>query len=595
MYYPEELLEEIRTQNDIVDVINEYLPLKQKGNSYFGLCPFHHEGTPSFSVAADKQFYYCFGCGAAGNVYSFIMQMENCDFIEAVKHLADRAHILLPEAAPTKEAKEAEELKNTLLEIHKTAGRFYYDQLQGDMGKKAFAYLNQRKVLPGIQRKFGLGYAPNGRDMLYRHLKEKAFSTEAILKSGLVIENKDKSGYHDRFFDRVMFPIFDVQGRVVGFGGRVLEKGEPKYLNSPETILFNKSKNLYGLNFAKASRNKELILVEGYLDMIGVYQAGYPNVVASLGTAFNQEHAKVLKKFATDIILFFDSDEAGTRAILRAIPVLVGNGFRVRVAQVPDGKDPDEFIQQNGPREFGKLLIEAKSYISFQINYSRKRYHMQNTEHKILFTTEAAEILAKIPSLIEQDVYIKEVSAYSGISPEAIQAEIAKIQNKEESDFIQEAEKKRKRNYEEGTVKVMQESKGLQEAQKELLFFCAEEKALYEKIREYLKPEDFLDSIYQRLAERIEILREKNQAVFAAELLNHFESVEEQKKVAEVFAAKRNYETRKDLEKAIQEEIRLVKTVKIDRMAEMAEDIDSIKKIVEEKKKLDEMNISITE
>ena len=256
MRYPREVVDEVRLQNDIVEVISQYVPLKQKGSSYFGLCPFHNEKTASFSVNSEKQFYYCFGCGAAGNVFSFLMEMENCDFPEAMKRLAERAHITLPEPEKNAQAIAAEQLKKRLFEMHTLAGRFFYEALQKEEGAEARAYLQKRQMDPRMARKFGIGYSPDSYDALFRHLQEKGFKISEILKTGLVLENKDGKGYHDRFRGRLMFPIFDVQGRVVGFGGRILAKGEPKYLNSPETLLFSKSRNLYGLNFAKQTKSE---------------------------------------------------------------------------------------------------------------------------------------------------------------------------------------------------------------------------------------------------------------------------------------------------------------------------------------------------
>ena len=362
MYYPDDVIEEVRTRNDIVDVISQYVNLKKKGANYFGLCPFHNEKTASFSVNSEKQFYYCFGCGAAGNVFSFLMEMENLDFPEAMKKLAERAHINLPEPEKSAQVIAAEQTKQRLFDIHTAAGRYFYDCLQEKQGEQARAYLTKRQMDPRMARKFGIGYSPDSYDALFKHLKEKGFTLSDILKSGLVLENKDGKGYHDRFRGRLMFPIFDVQGRVVGFGGRILAKGEPKYLNSPETILFSKSRNLYGLNFAKAAKKRELILVEGYMDMLSIYQAGFKNVVASLGTAFNNDHARTLKRFADDVILLYDSDEAGTNAALRAIPVLVKNGFRVKVTQVPDGKDPDEFIKKYGDFDIAGACYPEKHF-----------------------------------------------------------------------------------------------------------------------------------------------------------------------------------------------------------------------------------------
>lgn len=590
--YPREIVEEVRLQNDIVEIISQYVPLKRKGNSYFGLCPFHNEKTPSFSVNSEKQFYYCFGCGAAGNVFGFIMEMENCDFPEALKKLADRAHITLPEPEKSGQALAAEQLKAKLFEIHSVAGRFYYDILQSEEGAEARGYMERRKLQPAISRKFGLGYAPERRSALLEHLKEKGYAINDMLQSGLVMENKDKSGYHDRFRGRLMFPIFDPQGRVVGFGGRIIGKGEPKYLNSPETILFSKSRNLYGLNFAKAARKKELILVEGYMDMISLYQAGFHNVVAALGTAFNQEHARTLKKFAEDIILLYDSDEAGTNAALRAIPVLTANGFRVRVTQVPDGKDPDDFVKQNGALEFSKLLINAVHYISFEIACIQKKYNLNNPEHRVRFATEAADILSKLDNAIERNVYAGEVSRMTGVEEAAIRSEIDKRVQKEEDAFQKETEKRRQMNQKASNVEHHRE-KGLREAQRSILYYCASEQRIYEKLVNVLEKEDFTEELYFRVFQAIGQLWRDNGNVFPAELVSFFENGAEQKPVTEIFAIQLPAQSKEDLQKAINEAVKLLKRTKIDKFTAAATTVEEIQRLVEAKRMLDSLYITI--
>ncbi|MGM9916494.1 DNA primase [Anaerotignum sp.] len=592
MRYPREVVDEVRLQNDIVEVISQYVPLKQKGSSYFGLCPFHNEKTASFSVNSEKQFYYCFGCGAAGNVFSFLMEMENCDFPEAMKRLADRAHITLPEPEKNAQAIAAEQLKQRLFDIHTTAGRFFYDCLQSEEGKEARAYLQKRQMDPRIARKFGIGYSPDRYDALFKHLKEKGFSVSDILKTGLVLENKDGKGYHDRFRGRLMFPIFDVQGRVVGFGGRILAKGEPKYLNSPETILFSKSRNLYGLNFAKAARKRELILVEGYMDMLSIYQAGFHNVVASLGTAFNQEHARTLKRFADDVILLYDSDEAGTNAALRAIPVLVKNGFRVKVTQVPDGKDPDEFIKAKGAAEFSKLLINAVHYISFEIACIQRKYNLKNPEHRVRFATEAAEILAKLDSEIERNVYLGEVSRVTGVEEEAICSEIGKLMRKEDEAFQKEAER-RQQNLKTYSIEGRKTEKGLMEAQRSLLYYCAQHQGVYDILKTIIEEDDFTEEVFRRAFGYIGELWRSSGHVFPADLVSRFEETKEQKMVTEIFAVQLPTENGADMEKAINEQVRRLKRTKIDHLTANATTVEEIQRLVEAKRKLDSLYITI--
>ncbi|MBQ7084185.1 MAG: DNA primase [Anaerotignum sp.] len=592
MRYPREVVDEVRMQNDIVEVISQYVPLKQKGNSYFGLCPFHNEKTASFSVNSEKQFYYCFGCGAAGNVFSFLMEMENMDFPEAMKKLAERAHITLPEPEKSAQVIAAEQTKQRLFDIHTTAGRYFYDCLQEEQGKAARDYLVKRQMDPRMARKFGIGYSPDSYDALFKHLKGKGFSVSDILKSGLVLENKDGKGYHDRFRGRLMFPIFDVQGRVVGFGGRILAKGEPKYLNSPETILFSKSRNLYGLNFAKAAKKRELILVEGYMDMLSIYQAGFHNVVASLGTAFNQEHARTLKRFADDVILLYDSDEAGTNAALRAIPVLVKNGFRVKVTQVPDGKDPDEFIKAKGAAEFSKLLINAVHYISFEIACIQRKYNLKNPEHRVRFATEAAETLAKLDSEIERNVYLGEVSRVTGVEEEAIRSEIRKLMRKEEEAFEKEAER-RQQNLKNYTAEGRKAEKGLIEAQRSLLYYASQQQDVYDILRRHLEEDDFTEDVFRRAFRHIGELWRSSGHVFPADLVSRFEETKEQKIATEIFAVQLPVENRADMEKAINEEIRLLKRAKIDHMTATATTVEEIQKLVEAKRKLDSLYITI--
>lgn len=594
MLYPQELIDEIRTQNDIVSVISEYIALKPKGSSYFGLCPFHNESTPSFSVSADKQFYYCFGCGESGNVYSFIMRMENCDFPEAVKRLADRAHISLPEPEYSAEAARAERLKQQIYEMHRAAGRYYYAALHSRNGERALKYLNERGVKEEIQKRFGIGYAPSGRDHLCRYLKEKGFSTDAMIKSGLVMVSKDGKGLYDRFFNRLMFPIFDLQGRPIAFGGRVIDKGEPKYLNSPETVVFNKSRTLYGMNFAKAARKKEIILVEGYMDMISIYQAGFPNVVAGLGTAFNNDHARTLRKLADSVILLYDSDEAGTRAALRAIPVLVNNGFDVKVTQVKGAKDADEFIKKYGAEAFGKLIVDAVSHITFRIGCAGKNYNLENADHRVRFAEEAAKILADVTNDIERDVYTKETAAVCGIDEAALRSRISRIRDASESEFLMEAEKKRKRVYSDKESRDIR-PKGITEAQKTILSMAVDNDKVLKAVFSVLKPEEFEDGVYRTLAERIYNDSVSGRKSVPADLVSCFENIEDQNTAAAVFAVKNDIDNVSKLEKAVTENVRLIKKNYTDSLLAKASTAEEVKRLIDVKRKLDELYITISD
>ena len=596
MYYPQEILEEVRLRNDIVDVIKGYIPLNKKGSSYFGLCPFHNENTPSFSVSADKQLYYCFGCGAAGNVISFIMQMENCDFVEAVQRLADRAGIELPKAEYSPENAKKEKLKERLYELHSTAGLFYYQKLHSPDGLKALEYVNKRKISVPVQRKFGIGFAPNGITELFEHLKGKGFSLEEILESGLVLENKSKNGYHDRFYNRLMFPIFDIQGRCIGFGGRIMESGEPKYLNSPETIIFNKKRNLYGLNLARAERKKEIIIVEGYMDMITIYQAGFRNVAASLGTAFTAEHAALLRKFVTDVILVFDSDSAGEKAALRAIPILTDAGLRVKVLQVPDGKDPDEYIKHNGSLEFGKLLINAVSYMDFQIKCARRKYSMNDSEQKMLFTREAAELISNLSSPIERDMYIKKIADDTGISKHAVEEEIFNTDKKRDFEFKKQAEKQKIRKYDFKSNQKIQDinsTKGIMQAQSSIISICSSKKEICRRIMEILNPDEFKDETRSKLLKYVYDCCLSGKDILPADAVNIFENEESQKTAASVFCSKIDYNDSEELEKALNEQIKLIKRANLDYIASNAKTIEEIQKALEMKKSLESFELQL--
>ena len=346
-YYSDELIEEVRSRNDIVDVISGYVRLTKKGSTYFGLCPFHNEKTGSFSVSPNKQMYYCFGCGAGGNVFTFLMQYENFSFPEAMEALAERAGIELPKQEMSAQAKKEADKRQILLEINKAAGKYYYMLLRSEHGKQAYEYFKKRELSDATMQKFGLGYSDKYSDDLYRYLRKLGYDDAILKESGLVSIDEVRGG-HDKFWNRAMFPIMDVHNKVIGFGGRVMGDGEPKYLNSPETKVFDKSRNLYALNFARQTKKPQMLLCEGYMDVIALHQAGFDNAVASLGTAFTSGHASLLKRYTKEVYLTFDSDGAGIKAALRAIPILKEVGLTAKVINMKPYKDPDEFITWSG-------------------------------------------------------------------------------------------------------------------------------------------------------------------------------------------------------------------------------------------------------
>ena len=381
MRYSDDIIEEVRMKNDIVDVVSQYVKLNKRGSTYFGLCPFHNEKTPSFSVTPAKQMYYCFGCGAGGNVFNFVMEYENYTFGEALKHLADRAGVQLPKIEYSGEAKKKAERRAALLEINKLAAGYFYYQLRRESGRQAHEYLTGRGLSEETIRKFGLGYSDKYSDDLYKYLKSKNYSDELLRDSGL-FNVDERRGMYDKFWNRVIFPIMDVNNRVIGFGGRVMGDGKPKYLNSPETTIFDKSRNLYGLNVARTTRKNYLILCEGYMDVISMHQAGFTNAVASLGTAFTSEQAVILKRYTDEVLLTYDSDAAGIKAALRAIPMLRDAGINARVIHMDPYKDPDEFIKALGNEEFEKRINDAQNAFLFEIEVLRKNYDITDPEQQ---------------------------------------------------------------------------------------------------------------------------------------------------------------------------------------------------------------------
>ena len=401
MYFSEDLIEEVRQKNDIVDVISGYVKLQKKGSSYFGLCPFHNEKSPSFSVSRGKQMYYCFGCGVGGNVFTFIMEYENYSFVEAFKMLAERAGVDIPEVEYSKEAKERADLKATLLEINKLAAKYFYAQLKTEQGKLAHTYLTGRGLSEETITAFGLGYSNKYSDDLYRYLKTKGYKDELLVKAGLISVD-ERHGAHDKFWNRVMFPIMDVNNRVIGFGGRVMGDAKPKYLNSPETEVFDKSRNLYGLNRARTSRKPYFLICEGYMDVISLHQAGFTNAVASLGTALTTGHASLIKRYVNEVYLTYDSDEAGTRAALRAMPILKEAGITAKIIRMEPYKDPDEFIKNLGTEAFEERINKARNGFLFSLEILEKEYDMNSPEGKTAFHKEAAKRLTMFEEEIER-------------------------------------------------------------------------------------------------------------------------------------------------------------------------------------------------
>ena len=426
MRYSDELLEEIRISNDIVDVISQYVTLKRSGRNYFGLCPFHNEKSPSFSVSPDKQIFHCFGCGVGGNVFHFIQKVENISFIESVQMLAERANIKLPTLSNYEDEKIAK-LKAKVYDVNNFAAEFYHKNLYRPESKQGQEYIKKRKLDNNTLKSFLIGYSGQF-DELYKALRKEGFQDEEILTSGLV--NKSKEGmYIDRYRNRVMFPIQDIRNRVIAFGGRVLDDSKPKYINSPENIVYSKGRNLYGLNVAKKLNPgvmKRLLIVEGYMDAISLFQRGITNVVASLGTALTDAQGRLLRKSTEQVILGYDADGAGQAAIVRGMDILQSMGCDIRVLQIYGAKDPDEFIVKYGPDRFRKCMDDAISVVEYKVKNLKKELNIDNVSDKIKFLNAIAKILSEVTNSMEREVYVDKIASTYNISKEAIYAEINK-------------------------------------------------------------------------------------------------------------------------------------------------------------------------
>lgn len=583
MYFSEDLIEEIRIKNDIVDVISGYVKLQKKGSSYFGLCPFHNEKSPSFSVSRSKQMYYCFGCGAGGNVFTFIMEYENYTFAEAVKMLAERAGVEVPEAEYSKEAKDKANLKATLLEINKLAAKYFYAQLKSEQGKTALTYLTKRGLDEETITAFGLGYSNKYSDDLYKYLKMKGYNDEILAKAGL-ISISEKNGVYDKFWNRVMFPIMDVNNRVIGFGGRVMGQGEPKYLNSPETEVFDKSRNLYGLNRARTSRKSYFLLCEGYMDVIALHKAGFTNAIASLGTAFTPGHASLIKRYVNEVYLTFDSDEAGTKAALRAIPILKEAGITAKIIRMEPYKDPDEFIKNLGAEAFEERINKARNGFLFSLEILERDYDMNSPEGKTDFFNAVAKRLTEFEEEIERNNYIEAVAQKYHVSYENLRNLVSRIAIKTGLAIPASKPKQvvgKDKPKEDGNI----------QSQKILLTWLIENDRIFGQIKKYILPEDFTEELYKTVAG---LLYEQYEAgeVNPAKIMNHFTDEEEHREVASLFHTRiQRLDTGKEQEKALKETIIRVKNHSVDVATKALDptDIAGLQKLMEAKRNLQDL------
>ena len=583
MYYPDELIEEIRIKNDIVNVISGYVRLQKKGSNYFGLCPFHNEKSPSFSVSPGKQMYYCFGCGAGGNVITFLMEYENATFQEAVKILADRAGINLPEMEYNEEARKKESRRSRLLEINKEAARYYYYMLRDPRGRIGFQYLAGRQLSDETMKKFGLGYADGAASDLTAYLRSKGYGDDLLQESGLITFD-EKRGVHDKFWNRVMFPIQDGNHRVIGFGGRVMGDGKPKYLNSPETMIFDKSRNLYGLNFARTSRKGNIILCEGYMDVIAMHQAGFTQAAASLGTAFTTGQASLLKRYTEEVLLAYDSDGAGTNAAMRAIGILRESGLRGKVIDMRPYKDPDEFMKNLGAEAFQERIDQAQNSFFFELSVLERDYQMDDPESKTAFHREIAKKLCSFEEEVERENYIESTAQKYHIGFENLRKLVSgyAAQTGLVRPVMRPKSTLSKKNTPEENAK---------KSQRLLLTWITEEPKLYQKIKPYIAASDFTDTLYQDVADRL--FADLEQGVYQpAAIISAYEEEQEQRTVAEIFNTKlEEITTPQEREKAFHDILYAVKKNSFEYYSSrMGADMNAINQVISGKKALEELS-----
>ena len=583
MRYSDDIIEEVRMKNDIVDVISQYVKLTRKGSSYFGLCPFHNEKTPSFSVTPSKQMYYCFGCGAGGNVYNFIMEYENYTFMEAVRMLAERAGIELPQMEETPEERKSRDIRSQLLEINKLAAVYYF-QLRGQNGSTAMNYLKKRELGDETIQRFGLGYSSMYSDDLYRYIKSKGYKDDILKESGLFTYGDGK--VTDKFWNRVMFPIMDMNNRVIGFGGRVMGDGKPKYLNSPETKLFDKSRNLYGLNIARTSRKPNIIICEGYMDVISLHQAGFNQAVASLGTALTSGQASLMKRYTDQVLITYDSDGAGVKAALRAIPILKEAGLTTKVINMKPYKDPDEFIKGLGAEAFQERIDKAQNSFMYEISAMEQNYDLTDPDSKTRFFNEVAGRIVGFEEELERNNYIEAVADKYMVSMDALKAMVGNYGNR--VGIVKDRHDSRRTS-----SSHKEKEDGISQAQKILLTWLVQDMSLYPKVAAYLSPDDFIEEPFHDVAVRLYEQLDNGQ-INPAAIISTFDDGETQKKVASIF----NRELAEELsdserERALNQTVKKIKKNSLDIKSRSVTDVAQLQNIIKEQKEIQNIQIHL--
>ncbi|MCI8640553.1 MAG: DNA primase [Clostridia bacterium] len=566
--YSEEIIEEVRQSNDIVDVISQYMHLKRSGRNYFGLCPFHNEKSPSFSVSPDKQIFHCFGCGKGGNVYTFVSAIEGISFFEAIQLLAERANIVLPTLENNKDAQK-EILKDKVYKVNEFAAEYYHQNLYKPQAKTGQEYVKKRQLSNETLKSYRIGFSGKF-DELYQELKKHNFEEKEILESGLVNKN-ERGQYIDRYRSRLMFPICDVRGRVIAFGGRVLDDSKPKYINSPENIVYNKGRHLFGLNVAKKGDTKKLLIVEGYMDVISLHQRGITNVVAPLGTALTEQQGWLLRKNTEQIILSFDSDDAGLKAKTRAINILENMGCDIRILNIEGAKDPDEYILKYGTARFNNLVEKALSVIEFNVKLLKKDLNLENIKDKIKFLNEISKLIAKVDNTIEREIYIEKIAKEYDISKEAIYGEVNKLTYKQTNN--EKILEKTKPVITHKKEEIKQVSPSVKRRENTIIsILLSGDMSIFEIIKQNISPNDFQDKINLNISKKLYEEFEKGNSNING-IIDSLEE-EEQNQITSIMAD--DYEI-DNFEKAIDDIIQIYEKEKLNKKKlEILEKLDNI-------------------
>ena len=589
MFYSEEVIEDVRSRNDIVDIIGGYVSLKKRGNSYMACCPFHHEKTPSFHVSREKQMYHCFGCGVGGNVYTFVMEYENYSFPEAIKLLADRCGVELPEYQMSDEQKKRENYKIVLKEMNKTAAAyFHYLLTKTDRGKKAKEYLTNRGISDETISRFAIGYSDIYEDDLYRYLKSKGY-TDAQMKDSGLIKFRENKGATDEFWNRVMVPILDINGKVIAFGGRVIGDGLPKYINTKETAVFDKSHNLFAMNLARRSKRRGIIICEGYMDVISMHQAGFDNAVASLGTAFTIGQASIIKRYTDEVYLAYDSDGAGTNATLKAIGILRDVGLVTRFISMSPYKDPDEFIQNLGKDEYEKRIENAVSGVIFEMDTVARGYNLKDPEDKIKFVKDIAKRLSTIEEVVARHSYIDAASEKFNLDRDSLKEMVTKygtfgLENKRTED-AEINNSSRTKNEKDDTHM----------SQKLLLTWMVNDVKLFKLLDGIIDENDFIDKDYKVVASALFEQYRNTGEVKPAAIVNMFDDIDKQRLVAEILQTELPFEMGIDeKERAINDVVRRTKKARIDyEFTQCEQDLNKFQELIRMKSEMSKLHISL--